>query len=205
MRHLARLAAFPGLVVLAGVAHADAEEWRLGVAGSGVMTTTSAGGVEASGIGVGGRVRVGYGLADPIEAAVFAGYARTQAIEFQDAMADGQHGRLFADHDAITLGVELRWILGVELSRLFDRTRPYLAIRGGLNGKRMSGQILYNDRNETLLEPENEVSIVPFLGGSAGVDHRFGDHLFVGLAFDVAYGKDCQFLGGSVELAWSWY
>src|SRR5687768_4065929 len=140
MHHLPRLAAFPSLVVLAGIAHADAEEWRAGVAGSGGMTTTSAGGVEASGIGAGGRARVGYGRFDPIEPAVFAGYARTQAIEFQDAMADGQHGHLFADLDAITLGVELRWILGVELSRLFDRTRPFIGVRAGVSGERLSGQ-----------------------------------------------------------------
>jgi hypothetical protein len=186
-------------------AHADAEEWRLALAGSSLSATTTAAGVEGSQLGFGGRLRLGYGLFDPLEIAVEAGGIRAQALEFVRAEIDRQIGNLYADATLLELSIGARWMFGVETWRALERTRPFLGVRGGGVLRILSGQLLLNANDMVLGTPDDELRLAPFIAGGAGIEHRFGDHLFIAVSIDVAYGDEYRHLGGSLEVAWSWY
>ena len=186
-------------------AHADAQEWRLAAAGSGLSTKTRAAGVDGEQVGLGGRVRLGYGLFDPLEAFVELGATRAQAIEFAGAEIERQTGNLYADATVFELAAGVRWSFGVETWRALERIHPFVGVRGGIVARLLTGQLLLNANNMVLVEPDDELRFAPFVAGAAGVERRFGDHLFIGLIFDIAYGRDYRHLGGSLELAWSWY
>lgn len=195
-------------VVLAGFgseASADRGEWRLGAQGAALLTEVSSAGIDATAIGFGGRLRFGYGVLNPLEVAVAAGYAHASTFEFQAAMLGSQRGTLFADLDAIEASFEVRWTLGVELWRLFERTQPFLAARGGALLVRFSGQVLVNDKAMIVEEPDDSLELRPFVGGTVGVQHRFGDHLTIALLGDVALADDYRHVGANLELGWSWY
>jgi hypothetical protein len=204
MRGIGVIIAIAGLCAGAS-AHADAEEWRLALAGSGLSTTTQAAGVDGRQLGFGGRIRFGYGIFDSLEVAVEAGGTRAQAVEFAGAELQGQRGTLYADATLVELALGLRWMFGVEAWRALDRVHPFVGIRGGTMVRLFSGQLLLNANDMILVEPDDEVRLIPFVGGTAGIERRFGDHFFVGVTFDVAVGTDYRHLGGSLELAWSWY
>lgn len=192
------------LAVSAGV-RADRGEWRAGVEGVGQVSTIAAGEAEGSGFGFGGRLRIAYGLLDPLELAVLAGFVHAQSIEVPGATLVMQRGRFFTAVDAMDLAVELRWILGVELWRRFARTQPFIAVRGGGLVRHFSGQLLLNDKDMVVERPDDTFDVLPFVGGIVGVQHRFGDHFTVGLAGEVALADGDRRYGGGVMCEWSWY
>jgi hypothetical protein len=197
--------ALPGVLLLAGLAHADANEWRITAAAAGLLSTTRAAGTDGEGVGFGGRMRFGYGLMNSLDVLAEASIARTQALEFESARIESLTGNLFADATTAELALGFRWSFGVEIWRALERIHPFVGIRGGGMVRRLSGQVLLNSANMELASPRDDITLVPFAAGTAGIERRFGDHFFVGLAFDAGFGKGYRALGGSLELAWAWY
>src|SRR6266545_3163121 len=137
-------AALPGLLILAGLAHADANEWCLGVAGAGVITKTRTASVAGDALGFGARARLGYGLTNNLELAAEGAFTRTQAVEFNGASIEGQRGDLFADLTTAELEAGVRWTFGVEVWRALERFHPFLGVRAGGIVRSLSGQVLLN-------------------------------------------------------------
>ncbi len=198
-------AALLGIVLLTGIAHADAEEWRVMAGGSATITTSEVAGAEAEALGFGGRIRLGYGVTNNLELAIEAAGTRAQALAFPGAAIDRQEGTLFADATLAELSMGLRWTFGVEVWRALDRVRPFIGVRAGGLVQYLSGQVLLNEQDMILVSPEDDLRFRPFVGGSLGLERRFGDHFFAGISINLALGADYRQLGASLELAWAWY
>jgi hypothetical protein len=193
------------LLVLHRSTRADEGEWRIGLAAGAAVTSVRAGGVDGAGAGLGARARVGRGLSNTIELGLFGGYAHAANVELDGATLEGQIGTLFADVSVVMLGVELRYTPGVGLTRAFERTGPYLAARAGGALVLRTSQQLFTAAGLLVLDRGDDLDLAVLAGGALGIEHRFGDHLFVGAEVGASLGVASRSLGFTVEAAWAWY
>lgn len=202
-RHLTALT--PGLVLLAATAGADQSEWRLGVAGGAVLTSATLADARGDGLGFAVQGRMGYGLLDSFDLGGIVSYTSVSDVRFEHASMLGQAGTLYANLATFALGAELRFAPGVGLARAFSRTGPYLAVRGGAAVLVMSGQQLFGPSNLLILDVDDGLDVRPFCGAAVGVEHRFGDHLFVAGELAATFMAGARRFDSTLELAWSWY
>jgi hypothetical protein len=197
----------PGLVLWAVsvTAGADQSEWRLGVAGGAVLTTATLAAAPGTGLGFGVRGRIGYGLSDSVELGGIVSYTDAEDICFEHAAMLGQAGTLYANLSTIAAGAELRWTPGVGVARAFARTGPYLAARGGATLVITSGQQLFAPNNLLILDADDALDVRAFGAAAIGLEHRFGDHLFVAAEIAATFMADARRIDSTFELAWSWY
>lgn len=193
------------ITAIGGSARADRNEWRIGAQGVLGSATVRSSDIDATALTFGGRVRFGYGLLDPIEVAVAVGYVHADALKYPGFMHGQQKGTLYPNFDAIDASVEVRWTLGVEITRWFDRTQPFFALRGGGLLALVHDQDLANDKEMVIERLDDAIDVRPFVGASVGVQHRFGDRITIAVLGDVALSTDYRHIGASVELDWSWY
>lgn len=198
-------ALFIPLLLVAGLAHADDGEWRIAAGGGGSVTTASAGGAEGTGMGFEAHGRVGRGITNAVELGVAASYSDATDVAFAGATLDRQIGTLYADVHTVSLGIELRLTPGVALARAFERTGPYLAVRaGGAFGVRTNQQI-FTGANLLLAAPPDTVELGIFVRGALGVEHRFGDHLFVSAELGATRTSGATLFDFTAEATWAWY
>src|SRR5262249_15347095 len=150
------------------------------------------------GLGFGGRARFGKGLTNNLELGAEASFIRAQAIEFDAAEIERQQGTLFADVATAELAVGIRWTLGVEVWRALERIHPFVGVRAGGLLRVLAGQVLYNSKDMELADPRDELSVLPFVAGTVGLERRFGDHFLAGLAIDVAFGTEYRHVAGNL-------
>lgn len=193
------------IVALPRVVHADQSEWRIGIGGGGIVPTAAVGEADGTGIGFGARARVAYGVSDTIELGVVAGYARASDLEFESATIENQTGTLFADLSEIIVGAELRWTPGVGLARAFERTGPYVAARAGGMLILRTSQQLFSGTDLLLVSPSDNLRLTAFGGAALGIEHRFGDHLFLAAELSGCLADDERSFGLIAEAAWAWY
>jgi len=193
------------LLVLPRSTRADEGEWRIGLGGGAAVTSVRAGGVDGAGAGLGARARVGRGLSNTIELGLASGYAHATNVELDGARLEGQAGTLFADVSTVTLEVELRYTPGLGLARAFERTGPYAALRAGGALVLRTSQQLFTAAGLLVLAPGDERDLAALAGGALGIEHRFGDHLFVAGEAAASLGVASRSLGFTVEAAWAWY
>jgi hypothetical protein len=192
-------------ITQAGAAYADRQEWRVSTTGSGLVVTTDALGSTGEGFAVGGRLRMGYGLLNPLELGFMVSYARAQALRFVGAENAVQRGTLYADLDVMSIGGELRLEPGVETWHLLERVRPFVSARAALRARRLSGLIMLNDQNMILVEPADSVDVRPAWGCSVGLMARLGNSLLLGLVADVLVNAQTTEKALGLEVAWVWY
>jgi len=196
----------PGLVLLAAAAaHADRAEWRFELGGGAAALMSKQGGANGGALAVTGYGRFAYGITDAFDIAVVSTYARGADVEFDFATIDGQKGRLFADLTSCGVLVELRWTLGVGVSRAFERTRPYVAVRAGGALLLVDSQELFDASERTLATPGDSARVAGAVGAAIGLEHRFGDRLTLTGDLDVLVHGDVKHGGFTFSLGWSWY
>lgn len=193
------------LLLLAGLAHADDGEWRIGAGGGGTAVNARAGGADGAGIGYEAHGRVGYGVSNTIELGLVGSYASVSNVPFDDAALAGQTGKLFADLSMAELLAEVRWIPGVGLTRAFERTSPFLAARAGAALLVRTSQELLAPGNLLLVVPEDEIDMDPVVGGAIGVERRLGDHLFVAAELGAMWTSGATLFNFTAEATWAWY
>jgi hypothetical protein len=178
------------LLGASGPARADHEEWRVSVAG--VLDAGRVSAAETSSVApfAGGRLRLGYGLSNALEAAMVLGLATSQSMSFAGAEMQGHSGTLYANVLSGEASAELRAQAGLDVSPRFETTLPYVAFRAGFVLRALTGQELLNGRNQELLLPGAEVEVVPALGLRLGVEHRFSHRMSVGLGVSGTYAGD---------------
>ena len=211
-RLLLGLVGLVGLVGLPAVlglvlprASADEGEWRLGIGGGALVTTVDVGGATGTGAGYEVRGRLGHGLSNTLELGVAFGYAHASDVRFGAAAILGQVGTLFLDRMAIALGVELRFTPGVGWARAFARTGPYVALRAGGVVDVRTSQALFTAAGLLLASEADDVRVSPSAGGAIGVEHRFGDHVFVAVEAASDLSPAARLFALTGEIAWTWY
>jgi hypothetical protein len=193
------------LSVLASRVWADKGEWRVGAGGGLTLMDARVGGVSGTGAGYDARARLAYGLSNTLDVGLVGGYAYASDISFEEAALGGQTGKLFADLSTIVLGAEMRWTLGLGLSRAFERTSPYLAARAGGALFVHTSQQVFTATNLVLLKAGDDLHIEAFAGAALGIEHRFGDHFFVAVELGASFSVDQRSFGLGAEAAWAWY
>jgi len=149
------------LLLIAGLAHADDGEWRVGAGGGGTAVNARAGGAEGTAIGYEAHGRVGYGVSNTIELGIVGSYASVSNVPFDGAALAGQTGKLFADLSTAGLLAELRWTPGVGLTPAFERTSLFFAARAGTALLVRTSQELLSPRNLLLVAPEDGIELAP--------------------------------------------
>lgn len=201
-----RVALLLSITTFLSVAHADAQEWRLEITGSGLGVTTEASGVSAQAFAWGGRASLGYGLSNSIDLGVDVSFATASAVEWQGAHVGPLSGNLFGDLYVAELAAGARWHAGVGVARAFEHLHPFAGLRGGVLFRGVVAQELLSAENLLITSPAADTQFLPFVGAQVGLEHRFGRGFFVGLLADLAYaGSDYSHVGVSLEVAWSWY
>jgi hypothetical protein len=193
------------LFLFAGLAHADEAEWRVGAGGGGAVVNVRAGGTDGTGIGYQAHGRVGYGLSNTFELGFVGMYASVSNVPFDGAALAGQTGRLFADVSTAELLAEVRWRPGVALAGAFERTSPFLAARTGVALVMRTSQELLAPGNLLLVAPQDEIELAAVAGGAFGVEHRFGDHLFVSAELGAERLGDATLIDVTAEAAWAFF
>ena len=199
------LAALPALIAVPNLARGDTGEWRIGVGGGGTVMNARAGGADGTGIGYQAHGRLGYGLSNTFELGLVAAYAHASDLQFDSAMVESQAGKLFADVSAFSVGAEVRWTPGLGLARAFERTGPYLAARAGAALLVRTSQQLFTGSGLLILAPADDLRLIPFAAAAIGVEHRFGDHLFLPGEFTASLVGDVRLMGLTAEAGWAWY
>ncbi len=204
----ARLAVLVGVVTATATvarAHAVAGEWCVAASGGALVTESRAASARAAGIGYRAGARLGYGLANFIELGAFASTSRVADLRFPDASLDGRRGTLFADTWDLALAAEVRLVPGLSLGGAFARTSPVVALRAGAAAILRTAQDLRTADGLTLATPDDDLRVAPFFGAVIGAQHRFGDHLLVGVELAATVTTDARTLSLDVEAAWTWY
>jgi hypothetical protein len=203
MRRL--LLAFLGLALHLPHARGDKGEWRVAAGGGLTLMAVRVGGASGTGAGYDARARLAYGLSNMLEVGLVGGYTHASDTSFDEAALEGQTGKLFADLSTIVLGAELRWTSGLGLARAFERTSPYVAARAGGAVVLHTSQQLFTESGLLLLQPKDDWHFGPFAGVALGVEHRFGDHIFLAGEFAASVVGTDRLFGLNAEAAWSWY
>jgi hypothetical protein len=193
------------VAVVPALGRADQSEWRIGAGGGAIVVDARAGGADGIGIGYEARARLGYGLSNVLELGLVGGYAHASDVEVDGAAVGGQAGTLYADVSALGLGVEARWTPGLGLARAFERTSPYLAVRAGAALALRANQQLFTPSDQLIVQPSDDVEVGAWVGGSIGIEHRFGDRVFLAVEIMAAVVGEANVLGLSAEGAWAWY
>jgi hypothetical protein len=140
-----------------------------------------------------------------VELGLVGTYAHATDVSFSAATLDGQSGTLFADLSMATFGAELRWTPGLTLARAFERTGPYLAARAGGALVVRTSQQIFTPGSLILAEPRGSYEIEPFASLGVGVEHRFGDQLFVDCDIAVSYSRNERSVTVDAGISWTWY
>jgi hypothetical protein len=199
------LSALLGLMAVPNLGRGDICEWRIGAGVGLTVMDARAGGASGTGVGYAARGRLAYGLLNTLEVGLVGDYAHASNIAFDEAAVEGQTGRLFADLSTASIGAELRWTPGLGLARAFERTGPYIAARAGGALVMRTSQQLFTEGGLLLLDPKDVLHLTPFAAAALGVEHRFGDHLFLGGELAVSLGVDERILALTAEATWAWY
>jgi hypothetical protein len=193
------------VAVVPALGWADQSEWRIGAGGGAAVMQVQLGGAEGVGLGYAAQGRLDYGLSNVLELGVVGSYAHASDIEVDGRAVGGETGTLYADVSTFALGIEARWTPGLSVARAFERTSPYLAARAGAAFGLRTNQELFTPKSLLLSAPADDVSLTPWAGGALGVEHRFGDRLFLGGEVAVVLGGDDHLLELGAEASWAWY
>ena len=193
------------LAALPAPARADQAEWRIGAGGGGTVVNARTGGADGTGIGYEAHGRLGHGVSNTLELGLIGGYTHAPDLAFASASVGGQTGTLFADMSTVTISVEFRWTPGLGLARAFERTSPYVAARAGAALLVRTSQQLFTETGLLILAPADDLRLIPFAAAAIGVEHRFGDHLFLPGEFTASLVGDVRLMGLTAEAGWAWY
>ena len=207
MRRLALLVAF-----LSATAFADDREKRISVIGDAALIALDAGGVGASTLATGARLRFAYGITHQFDLGTSLGFAARNGVQFPSAQVDGAHGNLFFDVSTPELSVDARWTWGIGISKSFWQTHPLLGVRAGVQGEWLRNGILCDETKPTgecvgvPPNPPDEFHTIPFVGAEIGVEHRIGTSWMVGLVGSGTVGTDeHRSMGVQLEVTRLWY
>ncbi|MGZ5152775.1 MAG: hypothetical protein ACXWC5_22365, partial [Burkholderiales bacterium] len=107
---------------------------------------------------------------------------------------------------AVNLGLDLRFIADVSVSRAFVRFHPFVGVRGGGLLRILSKQLLLDDQRYLILRPGDDVSLLPTVTGYVGGEYRIRRSWLVGLVGSFTYGTSSYYEAtGSLELSWIGY
>jgi hypothetical protein len=70
------------------------------------------------------------------------------------------------------LGLDLRFIGDVAVSRAFARVHPFVGARGGGLVRILSKQLLLDDQRLLILRPPDEIALLPTVTGYLGGEYR---------------------------------
>jgi hypothetical protein len=205
MARLVMVGLLAAVAVAPALARADREEWRIGAGGGAMVVEAHVGGADGTGLGYEAHARLGYGLSNTFELGLVGGYAHAADVEVDGATLEGQTGQLFTNLSTVSLAVELRWTPGIGVVRAFERTGPYLTARTGGALVVRTSQQLFTATGLLLLDQADDLRFTVLAGGAVGIEHRFGDHLFVAGELSVSVGHDQRLFAMTAEAAWAWY
>lgn len=204
---MARTAIVLAVLTFGGVAHADAEEQQLGMAGVASTWRLGKASAGASTFAVGGALRYAYGVSSDWEANARVSLAGASSVHFAGATIGPNDGHLYADILAGELSVGVRWLAGVDRARLFERTRPLVGLRAGMLLRSSQNQKFLDDDNAPIGDPlGSDLDLHPFAGVELGLQHRVGRALMLAATLDASAGGATYLdLGIHLELGWAWY
>lgn len=203
------VAAFAFLAAIAlphGAARAERREWHLSVGAIGVNESIASGGSEGTQRGIGGQLRIARGIGHSFELGASVRIAGVTAIPIANAMIGVQPGTLYVNSYSGAVTVDARWIGGVDIGGLFERTHPVIGIAAGVAAVAHVEQDLLDDMNQRVLSLDDNYALHPLLGVDVGIEHRFGAATMLGVFGSYTrVGDDQSSVAVRCEAGVLWY
>jgi hypothetical protein len=197
------------VIVLGGshVALAEAEEHRLGVSASGVVASAAAAGATTSAPQGALELKYAHGVNNWLSVGGELFFAAGPSLSFDNALVDDQPGELRATMYTGGVAAVARAEAGVDVSKVFAITHPYVSLGVGALSRTLSNQQLIDpDSGLLVLAPATSFDVRPYASFELGLEHRFGAGVAGALALGGRYAGDAYAAGEvRLELAWYWY